>query len=335
MRKSVIVIIVAALVVLYMLIFTVQQTERGIILRFGKVVRDSDNKPMIYEPGLHLKIPFIETVKMLDARIQTLDVQADRYLTRENKDLMVDSYLKWRITDFSRYYVATGGGNPYQAETLLKRKFSDRLRSEFGRLNVKDIITDSRGRLTVDVRDALNKGSGSDTEATKDADQAIASAAARFDQEIKGNSPVVNPNSMAALGIQVVDVRIKRIELPSEVSEAIYQRMRAERGAVERQHRSQGQEEAVKIRAAADKTVTETLAEAERKALKLHGEGDAMATKLFADAFNQDPDFYAFIRSLRAYEKSFSKNGDDVMVLSPDTDFFRYMRAPTKQRVVQ
>lgn len=335
MRKSVIVIIVAALVVLYMSIFTVQQTERGIILRFGKVVRDSDNKPIIYEPGLHLKIPFIETVKMLDARLQTLDVQADRYLTRENKDLMVDSYLKWRITDFSRYYVATGGGNPYQAETLLKRKVSDRLRSEFGRLNVKDIITDSRGRLTVDVSDALNKGSGSDTEATKDADQAIASAAARFDQEIKGNSSVVNPNSMAALGIQVVDVRIKSIELPSEVSEAIYQRMRAEREAVALQHRSQGQEEAVKIRAAADKTVTETLAEAERTALKLHGEGDAMATKLFADAFNQDPDFYAFIRSLRAYEKSFSKNGDDVMVLSPDTDFFRYMRAPTKQRAVQ
>ncbi|SPP32040.1 Modulator of FtsH protease HflC [Arsenophonus endosymbiont of Aleurodicus floccissimus] len=335
MRKSVIVIIVAALVVLYMSIFTVQQTERGIILRFGKVVRDNDNKPIIYEPGLHFKIPFIETVKMLDARIQTLDVQADRYLTRENKDLMVDSYLKWRITDFSRYYVATGGGNPYQAETLLKRKFSDRLRSEFGRLNVKDIITDSRGRLTVDVRDTLNKGSGSDTEATKDADQAIASAAARFDKEIKGNSSVVNPNSMAALGIQVVDVRIKRIELPSEVSEAIYQRMRAEREAVARQHRSQGQEEAVKIRAAADKTVTETLAEAERTALKLHGEGDAMATKLFADAFNQDPNFYAFIRSLRAYEKSFSKNGDDVMILSPDTDFFRYMRAPTKQRAVQ
>ncbi|MGP1923570.1 MAG: protease modulator HflC [Arsenophonus sp. NEOnobi-MAG3] len=330
MHKSMIVIIVATLVVLYMSIFTVQQTERGIILRFGKVVRDGDNKPIIYEPGLHLKIPFIEMIKMLDARIQTLDIQADRYLTRENKDLMVDSYLKWRITDFSRYYVATGGGNPYQAETLLKRKFSDRLRSEFGRLNVKDIITDSRGHLTIDVRDALNKGSSSDTDSTKDADQAIASAAARFYKEIKGNLPVVNPNSMAALGIEVVDVRIKRIELPSEVSEAIYQRMRAEREAVARQHRSQGQEEAVKIRAAADKTVTETLAEAERTALRLHGEGDAMATKLFADAFNQDPDFYAFIRSLRAYEKSFSKNGDDVMVLSPDSDFFRYMQAPTK-----
>ncbi|MEQ5185660.1 protease modulator HflC [Providencia zhijiangensis] len=330
MRKSFIFVVIAVLAVAYASIFIVPQTERGIVLRFGKVLRDSENKPIVYEPGLHFKVPFIETVKMLDARIQTLEIQADRYLTSENKDLMVDSYLKWRVTDFSRYYVATGGGNPFQAETLLKRKFSDRLRSEFGRLSVKDIITDSRGRLTVDVRDALNKGTATD-EATKDADAAIADAAARVEKETNLKPLVVNANSMAALGIEVVDVRIKRIELPNEVSEAIYARMRAEREAVARQHRSQGQEEATKIRAVADKTVTETLAESERTALTLRGEGDAMATKLFADAFNQDPEFYAFIRSLRAYEQSF-KSGDDVMVLSPDTDFFRFMKAPTQLR---
>ncbi|MGP1871088.1 MAG: protease modulator HflC [Arsenophonus sp.] len=335
MRQSLIVIIIALLVAFYMSIFTVQETERGIILRFGKVMRDNKNKTIIYQPGLHFKIPFIEIVKMLDARIQTLDIQADRYLTRENKDLMVDSYLKWRIINFSRYYVATGGGNTYQAETLLKRKFSDRLRSEFGRLNVKDIITDSRGRLTVDVRDALNNGSISELEIIKDNDQTNIFSLPRFNKNTKDNLPVVNANSMLALGIEVVDVRIKRIELPSEVSEAIYQRMRAEREAVARQHRSQGQEEAMKIRAVADKTVTETLAEADRTALRLHGEGDAIASKLFADVFNQDPDFYAFIRSLRAYEKSFSKDGEDVMVLSPDMEFFRYMRAPTKKRVIK
>lgn len=310
--------------------FLLSLADRGIVLRFGKVVRDADNKPIIYEPGLHFKVPFIETVKMLDARIQTLEIQADRYLTSENKDLMVDSYLKWRITDFSRYYVATGGGSSDQAETFLKRKFSDRLRSEFGRLSVKDIITDSRGRLTVDVREALNVGSASD-ESTKEVDAEIASAAARVEEETNLTPLVANANSMAALGIEVVDVRIKRIELPNEVSEAIYARMRAEREAVARQHRSQGQEEATKIRAVADKTVTETLAEAERTALTLRGEGDAMATKLFADAFNQDPEFYAFIRSLRAYEHSFN-SGEDVMVLSPDTDFFRFMKAPTKLR---
>ncbi|WP_272659844.1 protease modulator HflC, partial [Providencia sp. PROV112] len=313
MRKSLIVIVIAILAVAYASIFIVPQTDRGIVLRFGKVLRDSENKPIIYEPGLHFKVPFIETVKMLDARIQTLEIQADRYLTSENKDLMVDSYLKWRVTDFSRYYVATGGGNPFQAETLLKRKFSDRLRSEFGRLSVKDIITDSRGRLTVDVRDALNKGTAID-DSTKEADAAIADAAKRVEEETNLKPLVVNANSMAALGIEVVDVRIKRIELPNEVSEAIYARMRAEREAVARQHRSQGQEEATKIRAVADKTVTETLAEAERTALTYRGEGDAMATKLFADAFNQDPEFYAFIRSLRAYEQSF-KSGEDVMVL--------------------
>lgn len=242
MRNSLIVIIIAILAVAYASIFIVPQADRGIVLRFGKVVRDADNKPIIYEPGLHFKVPFIETVKMLDARIQTLEIQADRYLTSENKDLMVDSYLKWRITDFSRYYVATGGGSSDQAETFLKRKFSDRLRSEFGRLSVKDIITDSRGRLTVDVREALNVGSASD-ESTKEVDAEIASAAARVEEETNLTPLVANANSMAALGIEVVDVRIKRIELPNEVSEAIYARMRAEREAVARQHRSQGQEE--------------------------------------------------------------------------------------------
>ena len=151
MRKSVIAIIIIVLVVLYMSVFVVKEGERGITLRFGKVLRDDDNKPLVYEPGLHFKIPFIETVKMLDARIQTMDNQADRFVTKEKKDLIVDSYIKWRISDFSRYYLATGGGDISQAEVLLKRKFSDRLRSEIGRLDVKDIVTDSRGRLTLEV----------------------------------------------------------------------------------------------------------------------------------------------------------------------------------------
>ncbi|EOV3270125.1 protease modulator HflC [Cronobacter dublinensis] len=330
MRKSVIAVIIIVLVVLYTSIFVVKEGERGIILQFSKVVRDNDNKPKVYEPGLHFKMPFIESVKTLDARIQTMDNQADRFVTKEKKDLIVDSYIKWRISDFSRYYLATGGGDLSQAEVLLKRKFSDRLRSEIGRLDVKDIVTDSRGRLTSEVREALNSGSaGTEDEVeTPAADDAIASAAKRVTEETNGKVPVINPNSMAALGIEVVDVRIKQINLPAEVSEAIYNRMRAEREAVARRHRSQGQEEAEKLRAAADYEVTRTLAEAERQARILRGEGDAEAAKLFADAFSQDPDFYAFIRSLRAYESSFNSN-QDVMVLSPDSDFFRYMKTPT------
>jgi membrane protease subunit HflC len=330
MRKPIIAVIIVVLVVLYASLFVVQEGQRGIVLRFGKVLRDDENKPLVYAPGLHFKIPFIEAVKSLDARIQTMDNQADRFVTKEKKDLIVDSYIKWRISDFSRYYLATGGGDVSQAEVLLKRKFSDRLRSEMGRLDVKDIVTDSRGRLTTDVRDALNTGSaGNDDDVkTPAADDAIANAAARVERETNSSEPAPNPNSMAALGIQVVDVRIKQINLPTEVSDAIYNRMRAEREAVARSQRSQGQEEAEKLRAQADYQVTRTLAEAQREALISRGEGDGEAAKLFADAFSKDPDFYAFIRSLRAYENSFSGN-QDVLVLSPDSDFFRYMKAPS------
>lgn len=333
MRKSFVVIVLAVLMALYTSLFVVQEGQRGIVLRFGKVLRDSENKPLVYAPGMHFKIPFIETVKSLDARIQTMDNQADRFVTSEKKDLIVDSYLKWRISDFSRYYLATGGGDVSQAEVLLKRKFSDRLRSEIGRLDVKEIVTDSRGKLMSDVRTALNTGTVDDGEevAASGADDAIASAAARVEQETTGKQPPLNSNSMAALGIEVIDVRIKQINLPAEVSDAIYQRMRAEREAVARRLRSQGQEEAEKLRASADYEVTRTLAEAERQARITRGEGDAESAKLFASAFSQAPDFYAFIRSLRAYEASFSNN-QDVMVLSPDSDFFRYMKSPDSTR---
>lgn len=329
MRKSLTAIVIVALVALYASLFVVHEGQRGIVLRFGKVLRDADNKPRVYAPGLHLKVPFIETVKNLDARIQTMENQADRFVTKEKKDLIVDSYIKWRISDFSRYYLATGGGDISQAEVLLKRKFSDRLRSEIGRLDVRDIVTDSRGRLTSEVRNALNNGSAGEEEKGSAADDAIASAAARVERETAGGRLMVNPNSMAALGIEVVDVRMKQINLPTEVSDAIYSRMRAEREAVARRHRSQGQEEAEKIRAAADYEVAKIQAEAERQGRITRGEGDAAAAKLFADAFSQQPDFYAFIRSLRAYEASF-QGKQDVLVLSPDEDFFRFMKPPAR-----
>lgn len=305
------------IMLLYASLFIVQEGQRGIVLRFGKVLRDNNNKPLIYHPGLHMNIPLIETVKNLDARIQTMENQADRFVTMEKKDLIVDSYIKWRISDFSRYYLATDGGDVSQAEILMKRKFSDRLRSELGRMDVKGIVTDSRNHLMIDLRAALNQGTSGDTNLQDiTADTALTSVVDRT---------AVNQNSMKTLGIEVVDVRIKQINLPTEVSDAIYQRMRAEREAVARRHRSQGQEEAEKLRAAADYEVTYTLAEAKRQALIIRGEADAQTAKLYADTFNKDPSFYAFIRSLRAYEKSFtSKN--DVMLLTSDSDFFRFMK---------
>ncbi|BFR92362.1 protease modulator HflC [Buchnera aphidicola str. APS (Acyrthosiphon pisum)] len=282
--------------------FIVKEGERGIVLQFGKVLRNNELKTVVYNPGLHFKWPFLETVKMLDARIHTMDNQADRFVTKEKKDLIVDSYIKWRINDFSRYYLATGGGDVFQAEVLLKRKFSDRLRSEIGRLNVKEIVTDSRGRLTTDVLNSLNKGS--------------------MNLE---KSSLINVNSMNALGIHVVDVRIKQINLPVEVSDAIYNRMRAEREAVARSQRSQGQEKAEKLRASADYKVSIILSEARKEALIIKGQGEAEVTKLFAKNFNKEPDFYFFIRSLRAYENSF-KNNRNIMLIDSDSQFFRYIK---------
>ncbi|AFP84876.1 protease modulator HflC [secondary endosymbiont of Ctenarytaina eucalypti] len=333
MHKPFMILLIIVLLALYESLFVVQEGQRGIVLRFGKVLREEDNKPLIYNPGLHMKIPFIEKVKNLDARIQTMENQADRFVTMEKKDLIVDSYIKWCISDFSRYYLATGGGDVSQAEVLLKRKFSDRLRSELGKLDVKGIVTDSRNRLMTDVRDALNNGtSGNDEEiSATSADNAIASVAEQVEHEANSSQAAVNSNSMAVLGIKVMDVRIKQISLPTEVSDAIYQRMRAEREAVARRHRSQGQEEAEKLRAAADYEVTRTLAEAERQALITRGEADAATAKLYADAFSRAPAFYAFIRSLRAYENSFNSY-NDVMILTPDSHFFRFMQSPEDAR---
>lgn len=318
---------------LFFSLFTIEEGHKGIILRFGKVLRDTNNNPLIYNPGLHIKIPFIETIKILDSRIQTMDNQADRFVTMEKKDLIIDSYIKWRISDLSRYYLATGGGDISQAEVLIKRKFSDRLRSELGRLNVQGIVTDSRNKLMTDVRASLNNGTSGEEEPEFHFNNIKKSNfyLKNYDiskQEQYRVSDLVHPNSMAALGIEIVDVRIKQINLPTEVSDAIYQRMRAERDAVARRHRSQGREEAEKLRATADYEVTRTLAEAKRQSLIIRGEADAETAKLYATTFNEDPSFYALVRTLRAYENSFKKNNNDLMVLSAETDFLRFMKSP-------
>lgn len=253
----------------------------------------------------------------------------------KKKDLIIDSYVKWRISNFSRYYLATGGGDIYQAEILIKRKFSDRLRSELGKLNVKGIVTDSRNQLMSDVRESLNTGTAGDTLI---APQQMNNTLRQFGSDImnhdisvgceQGYSDFIHPNSMAALGIEIIDVRIKQINLPIEVSDAIYQRMRAERDAVARRHRSQGREAAEKLRAIADYEVTRTLAEAKCRSLIIRGDADAETARLYAETFNQDPAFYILVRTLRAYENSFSKKNDDVMILSQDTDFLSFITSP-------
>lgn len=264
---------------------------RGIMLRFNKAVRVAGDEIVINQPGLHFKIPFIDDVRLLDARVQMLDDREDRFLTVEKKDLLVDSYVKWQISDFGKFYTTTGG-DFRKAADLLNRKVNDRLRSEIGSRTIKDIVSGSRGELVAEAQKALGTGEdGTDK-----------------------------------LGIKVVDVRIKQINLPNEVSSSIYQRMRAEREAVAREHRSQGEEKAQFIRAEVDKKVVVIEANAKKTAETLRGEGDAKAAKIYLDAFGQDPEFYSFLRSLKAYEESFKANQNNVLVVKPDDYFWRYLK---------
>lgn len=265
--------------------FVVSEGQHGIVMQFSKVKRDSEGQPVAYPPGLHFKVPFIDSVRTMDTRIQTLDDQADRFVTSEKKDLIIDSYVKWQIEDLAVYYLATGG-NKMQAEALLKRKINNGLRNEIGSHTIKDIVSGKRGEVMETALKRLARSS--------------------------------------ELGIKVVDVRIKKINLPDEVSSSIYQRMRAERLAVAKEHRSQGQEQSEVIRANIDRKVSIMLAEANKASLEIRGVGDAESSKIYADAYSKDPEFFAFLRSMEAYKKSFSGK-DDVMVLSPDSDFFKYM----------
>ena len=284
-------IFIAAAVLLVLLasgsLFAVKEGERAIVIQFGKVQRDdATGDTRVFEPGLHFKLPFIDSVRHLDARIQTLDGTPDRFVTSEKKDLIVDSYVKWRIDDFARYYLSTGG-NKLQAEALLKQKVNNGLRSEFGTRTIAQIVSGERSAL---MNQAMEQASTSSDE----------------------------------LGIEIVDVRVKQINLPTEVSNSIFQRMRAERAAVAREHRSEGQEQAEVIKANIDAKVTVMLADAERNARQLRGEGDALAAQIYADAYSQNADFYSFLRSMDAYKQSFNSK-QDVMVIAPDSDFFKYM----------
>ena len=294
MKKLAIGAIAVAAMVCFSSVFIVSEGQKGIVVQFGKVKRVDSGEPRLYEPGLHFKVPLIDQVRKMDARIQTLEGQADRFVTSEKKDLIIDSYVKWKIEDFSKYYLATGGGNKIQAEDLLKRKINNGLRSEIGNRTIKDIVSGERSTV---MEDALMKMARS-----------------------------------SELGIKVVDVRIKQINLPVEVSSSIYQRMRAERTAVAREHRSQGREQAEILRADIDRKVTVMIADAESNARQLRGEGDAEAAKIYADSYKKDPEFFSFVRSMEAYRKSFA-GGNDLMVLKPDSEFFRYLKSPhgTKQ----
>ncbi len=266
-----------------MSIFTVDQRQYALVFQLGEV------KQAITEPGLHFKVPMIQNVRYFDRRILTLDSnEPERFITSEKKNVLVDSYIKWRIVDPNLYYISVGGDEA-RARTRLSQTVNAGLREEFGKRLVHDVISGERDKIMDQMREKA------DVDARR-------------------------------IGVQIVDVRLKRVELPEEVSGAVYSRMEAERKRVANELRSEGAAEAEKIRADADRQREVIVAEAYRDAQKIKGEGDAKAASTYAEAFGKNPDFYAFYRSLEAYRNSFA-NKSDVLVVEPSSDFFKYMKS--------
>ena len=274
-----------ALVLASSTLFVVKETERAIMLQFGEVVQFD------IQPGLHVKVPFVNTVRIFDARVLTLDARPQRYLTLEKKALIVDSFVKWRIDDVAVYYTSTSG-DEFTAAKLLASRVDTGLRNQFGERTLTEVVSGERDELMAELLEELN-------------------------QLVK-----------TEFGIEVVDVRVKRIDLPQEVSESVYGRMRTERESEAREIRSKGKEFAEGKRADADRQETVIEANAYRDAELVRGDGDAKAAAIYAKAFSKDPEFYSFYRSLDAYRKTFGAGGD-VMLLEPDSEFFKYMNQST------
>ena len=265
-------------------VYVISETQRGVLLKFGEVVKSD------LEPGLHFKTPFVNSVRKFDGRILTVDSTPERFFTQEQKQLIVDSYAKFRVVDTAKYYTATSG-EEFRAAALLSQRINDDLRNQVAGRTVQEVVSGERDQLMEAVKARLNE------------------------------------TVLAELGIEVSDVRVKKIDLPNEVSQSVYRRMNAEREKEARELRSEGKEIAEGMRAEADRKVTVIEAEAVRDAEIIRGDGDATATRIYADSFNRDPEFYAFTRSLNAYQQTFS-TGSDIMLLQPDSQFFQYLRDP-------
>jgi membrane protease subunit HflC len=275
----------AVVVLASMSLFTVDQRERAIVFQLGEV------KEVITTPGLHLKWPLIQNVRYFDARILTLDTpDAERYITSEKKNLLVDTFVKWRINDARQFYISIG--DEAQAQTRISQTVNATLREEFGKHTVHEVVSEDRNEIMNTVRERANQDG-------------------------------------KKIGVEIIDVRLKRVDLPQEVSESVYKRMDAERKSVANQLRSEGSAAAERIRAEADKEREVIIANAYKDAQRVKGEGDAKAAAAYANAFGQNPEFYAFYRSLEAYRSSF-KNRGDVLVLEPNSDFFKYLKGPGK-----
>jgi membrane protease subunit HflC len=281
---SLLAVLVVLLVVLSGAMFTVDQRQNAMVFQLGEVVSVKT------KPGLYFKLPLVQNVRYFDTRILTLDAtDPERFLTSEKKNVLVDSFIKWRVFDAKQFYVSVGGDET-RAQIRLNQTVNDGLRAEFGKRTVNEVVSGRREEIMSIIR-------------------------AKADQDAR------------KIGVQVVDVRIKRVDLPESVSENVYRRMEAERKQVANELRSTGAAEAEKIKADADKQKDVIVAEAYRDAQRVKGEGDARASGVYASAYGRNAEFYAFYRSMQAYRESF-KSKNDVMVLDPSADFFKYMKNP-------
>ncbi len=267
--------------------YIVDEFERGVVLRFGAIVNPD------VKPGLHVKLPFADKVRIFDGRILTADAQAESFYTIENKRLIVDSYAKWQIKDVETYYKATGG-NEAVADSRLASRIADGLRNQIGLRTLHEVVSGERDALMAELITNLND--------------------VVLDQ----------------LGVELIDIRVKRIDLPDDVSQSVFDRMAAARDEEASEYRATGRERAEVIRANADRQSRVLTANAYRDAELLRGEGDAIAAATFAEAFSKDPEFYAFVRSLNAYRTTFNSN-DDLMVVDPSSEFFRFLNDPQGQ----
>lgn len=285
---NVLIIAIVAIILLSSAAFTVNQTQFVLVKRLGEIIAVKK------EPGLYFKLPLVDDLKYFDNRILTLDgEQPAKFNTSENKYMLVDSFVKWRIVDPAKYYVSIKEGGEAAAEDRLSKVVNAGLRTEFGKRTVHDVIAGERGA----VMDSLRRKA--DAEARQ-------------------------------MGIQVVDVRLKRVDYSEDISRSVFDRMISERKRIANQLRSEGSAASEKIRADADKQREVIIAEAYRDAQKTKGEGDALAAAIYNQSYSKNPEFYAFYRSTEAYKNSF-KNKSDVMVLDPGSDFFKYMRSPSKK----
>jgi membrane protease subunit HflC len=288
---AVFVIILAVLLLLAMSVYTVDQRQAAIKFQLGEVISIQT------KPGLYFQIPLVQNIRRYDMRIQTMEARdPERFLTSENRNVLVDSFVKWRVTDVRLYYVSVRG-DPVQAEARLAQTVNDALRAEFAKRTVHDVVSGERDKI-------------------------MAVVAKRVDEDVR------------RIGVGVTDVRLKRVDFVPEISADVYRRMESERKRVANELRATGQAEGEKIKADADRQRQVIVAEAYRDAQRVKGEGDAQASRIYAEAFGKNPEFYSFYRSLEAYRQSL-RSKSDVMVLDPSSDFFKYLRSPGRGKPAQ